>query len=433
MSTSKRKIVLRKKVTLAALSIGLTALASTPLYSAVSAPPLSVVNAYYGETQGTMTLSQLIASGATSHLTHLTYAFAQGTSSNPCTGSPFAANASDVTALRSEGVRVLISIGGENSGSQFSAALQSQTPAQFAHSCVTTLASSFPGTFDGIDIGWEFPSSTTDESNLNLLLAAFRSELNTYATNKGLSKAWLTAAVGPSSEPSPFGWAYIDFTGSKTGTVGANSSVDFYNVEFYNYAYGTGSPDTQSNAPLGPIGGDIYGNPNQYAADGLNKPVAQGGGGVPLNQIVLGIPFYGVHYTGVTSGSNLGSTGTMDPPTTFSGVPPYYYIEGLIQVQPTRFQSCSAASGDPNYGSAWSWNSSTKNFWEYDDDVTITQKIQYAQSNTLGGVFAWNLQHDTVLASELNSLKSTANTIFSDVTNMAPAYAPNGITYNRGK
>jgi GH18 family chitinase len=111
-----------------------------------------VVNAYYGETQGTTTLSQLIATGATSHLTHLTYAFAQGTNSNPCTGSPFAANASDVTALRSAGVKVLISIGGESSGSAFTAALQNQTPAEFAHSCVTTLASSFPGKFDGIDV-----------------------------------------------------------------------------------------------------------------------------------------------------------------------------------------------------------------------------------------------------------------------------------------
>lgn len=416
-----------------ALLIALT-LHSTPANAVVATTRLSVVNAYYGETQGVTTLSQLIATGAISNLTHLTYAFAQGTSTNPCTGAPTAANINDVTSLHARNVNVIISIGGAGSGAAFSAAFQGETPATFAHNCMTALTSgpaAFPGTFNGIDIDWEFPANATDRTNFNLLLQAFHTELASYGSNNGLNKTWLTAAIGPSSEPSPYGWEWIDFTGANTmpTVAGANAFADFYNVEFYNYAYGTGSPDTQSNASIPDINGDIFGNAAAYAADGL-IPV----GGVPASKIVVGIPFYGVHYTNVANGTTLGNPGTMDNPNSgnISSVPPYYYTLNFIQSQPGAFQSCSAPSTDTtNYGSAWTWNPSTQNFWEYDDTVTITQKISYAIENKLGGVFAWNLQHDTVAASLLNSLTSAPMAAgYQDVTNMAPAYAAAGLAYN---
>src|SRR5580704_12214049 len=70
------------------------ALVSTCVYSQ---PSSFIVNAYYGDANGTTPLSTLIAAGATSHLTDLTYAFATSDgNSNPCTGAPTAMKLADL-------------------------------------------------------------------------------------------------------------------------------------------------------------------------------------------------------------------------------------------------------------------------------------------------------------------------------------------------
>ena len=395
----------------------LGALLSTSAYPAVTQAQF-IVNAYYGDTPATTQLSSLISSGATSHLTHLTYAFAGSDgNSNPCTSAPAAMNATDLKNLKAQNpnVKILISVGGENSGPVFTNALK-QSASTFASSCVNTLMGSFPGYVDGIDIDWEFPESGTDEQNFNALLAAFRTALDTYAQQNNITEhLLLTAAIGP--EDTTNGWEFIDFTGA-TYAPGANSSVDFYNVEFYNYAYG---PDgvTESDAPIHDINNDIFGNPNAYGAAGL-IPV----GGVPASKIVVGIPFYGVHYTGVTNGTQLGQPGTLDPSA--NGTPPYYQIVNIL-----------SGGGYTNYsdtdGSAWSWNSSSGDFYEYDNGNTIGQKTTYAQSNQLGGIFAWNLQDDTTTGTLLSATPAPPTAPYTNVTGSVSVTALTGMAYNRLK
>lgn len=395
-----------------------------------ASPP--VVNAYYGNANGTTSLSTLIAAGATAHLTHLTYAFATSSSSNPCTGAPPSTiiNSTDLHNLKTQNpnIKILISIGGESSGSIFTAALtpqnQNQTASSLAtalaNSCVATLIGSYPGYIDGIDVDWEYPSNTTDEQNFNLLLQAFRNALNTYAQNNGITEhLLLTAAVPP--EQTQFGWLYMDFAG-KTYPPAANTFVDFYNVEFYEYAY-AGDGVTESNAPLTQINADIFGNPNYYGAAGL-VPV----GGMPVNKIAVGIPFYGVLFNSVTSGCQLGNPGTLD-----SSRPPYSSIQAVIGQSPSAWESCNGSTviTDTN-GDAWSWNNQSDELYEYDNPTTIGQKASYASSNQLAGVFAWNLLDDTSTGTLLNSMPSIV-TGYSDASGSVLVSGTSGLAYNKIK
>lgn len=389
---------------------------------AYSQPSSLISNAYYGDSNGTTLLSALIASGATTHLTHLTYAFATSDgNSNPCTGAPTAMNIADLRALKAQNpnLKILISVGGASAYQVFVNAMPNSTAiTNFANACVNTLMGSFIGYVDGIDIDWEFPQNTTDEQNFNLLLGAFRTALNTYATQNNISEhLLLTAAIGP--ESTQYGWEFIDFSG-QTYSPAANNSVDFYNVEFYNYAYNS-DPITQSNAPITAINNDIFGNAQAYGAAGL-VPV----GKVPVAKIVVGIPFYGDHYTGVSNGAVIGGPGMLDDPSSPSGTPTYAQIAAMIAANPGLYQNFSDSDG-----SAWTWESSTGDWWEYDNAGTIGQKIQYAQTKQLAGVFAWNLQQDTTSGTLLDAMPAPSAG-YHDVTSSVRVTST-GFIYNRVK
>jgi chitinase len=416
------------------------------LFGSVAAPPPVIVNAYYGAAANETSLSTLIAAGATSRLTHLTYAFASmdttdpATATNPCAraptvyaGGPALINISDIQALRNQNpnIKVLISIGGASTTGVFEKAIANQGVKGLAQSCITTLlGGTYAGYIDGIDIDWEYPSNTTDEQNLNLLFQAFRNELNSYASEHNVSKhLLLTAAIPPEYQSN--GWMYEDFAG-KTYQPAANTFVDFYNVEFYDYSY-NGSNTTYSNASLVDINEDIYGG-SFYGAAGL-IPV----GGMPASKIVLGIPFYGVQYAGVTSGCALGGSGTL------SNLFTYGDIMNTVLSDPTDYDNgCTnytspGVMNDSN-GSAWSWNSSSGVFYEYDNPTTIQQKNSYVTANHLGGLFAWNLEDDTnassypgATAGVLLSAMSSQTLNYSDVSGSVSVTAPNGLAYNKIK
>lgn len=417
--------------------------AGSLLAAAAVQPPL-IVNGYYGAAANETSLSTLIASGATARLTHLTYAFATmdttdpTTATNPCAGTPVVyaggpqlISTTDIENLRQQNpnIKILISIGGQTTTTVFERAIARQGVAGLAQSCVNTLlAGTYAGYIDGIDIDWEYPANTTDEQNFNLLVQAFRNQLNTYASQHNISEhLLLTAAVGPEYQSN--GWMYIDFAG-KTYPSAANTFVDFYNVEFYDYSY-NGENITYPDASITDIGYDIYGHQGTYGASGL-IPV----GGMPASKLVLGIPFYGVEYTGVTSGCQLGSSGTL------STVATYGDITNAVVNDPGDYDNNCTNYVSPGvtvdqYADAWSWNFSGEVFYEYDNPSTIQQKNNYVTANGLAGEFAWNLEDDTNSGSYpgatpgvLLSAMPSQTLAYTDVSASTSVSAPNGMSYN---
>lgn len=426
-------------------TVQLIALAALGAACASSQSPL-VVNAYYGAASAETSLSTLIATGATSRLTDLTYAFAAwdnytASASNPCAGVPTTfpggsvalISTTDIQNLRKQNpnIKVLISIGGAGSTTVFENAIAKGIDS-FADSCVNTLLGAYPGYIDGIDIDWEYPASTTDEQNYNLLVQAFRTHLTAYAQKNNITEhLLLTSAVGP--EYQMYGWQFMDFAG-KTYPPAANTFVDFYNVEFYGYS-DNGEPNTYSDAPIHDINNDIYGS-SDYGAAGL-IPV----GGMPASKIVVGVPFYGVHYTGVTgtnAGCQLGGSGTLDPSA-------YTYPDIVAVVtgpNAATYDSpgCPTTAGitfsngvfNDTDGSAWSWDKVTGDFYEYDNATAISQKDSYITSKGLAGEFSWNLQDDTSSGTLLSAMPSQALT-YKDVSASVSVTTPNGMTYNKIK
>ena len=407
------------------LLVSLLAVSPVCHSQAVTPPPTQVVAAYYGATPDTTTLGELISAGAAAHLTHLIYAFAESNSSNPCTGAPLISS-SDLASLqtlrsRYPSIKILVSVGGENSGAEFQAVV---SDTGFASQCVGYLmgdTSNGGFQFDGIDIDWETPGSTTDEQDFNALLKSFRTALNQYQTKHKISEHLLLTAAF-SSEHTANGWLYIDFSG-KTYPPGASTSVDFFNVEFYEYAY-AGDGIAESNAPLYEIDADLYGNANIYGADaGIITNAA-----VPANKIVLGIPFYGIHYTGVlghNAGATLGHAATLEVDTNDDAISyPYSMLmseQGKLYNDGNGSTDCGPspepASCDGIGASAWIWNSASSegDFWDFDNAETIHEKAQYAQDHELAGLMTWNLMQDTHTGTLLSAMSVglTANHIIA--------------------
>ncbi len=415
--------------------VGLCVLVLSCLALPQPARSAPIVAAYYGSTPGTTKLASLVSSGAAFHLTHLIYAFAGSDASNPCISAP-SISASDLQSLKtlkSAGVKILISVGGENSGSEFEQAISANP--NFASACVSTLMSDAPNggfAFDGIDIDWETPGNTADERNFNTLLGGFRTSLSKYQKAKGIKEhLLLTAAITP--EYTATGWMYIDFSG-QSYPPGAVSSVDFFNIEFYGYAY-QGDGITESDAPLYEINADLYGNQNVYgAAKGMIS-----NGKVPPAQIVVGIPFYGVYYTGVTNGKTLQQPGSL---YTSGGVVDDYAYYDLSSELGVAYNDSDGKTGcttsplpltcDGIGGAAWIWNQSAKTLWAFDNPETVGTKGRYALAQGLGGLMTWNLMYDTSSGTMLTAM---ANALRSAAENFPPDFNGNGrsdiLLYNK--
>ncbi len=321
-----------------------TALTAALGYSQVS----KAVVAYYPSWHGTTNLQTLYNAGALAKVTYLIYAFGDVDASGNCylnaddgtlnsalqqtytaaSSIDGVADTGGATALQgdfnqlrklknllaAQGVtlKVLVSIGGEsysNSGnfSSASAATMASTcnnfltghfeslyPSGYAGTKVAYAAAN-AGIIDGIDLDWETIESSSDGTQFSAMLHDLRTTLK--------SNAIITAAIGPEAGGNP-GYANITFT----GTTGPTNSVNFFNVMAYNYA-GNWNGTVSSNAPLAPN----YPNTNTIES---NISELMSYGSIPGNKIVLGVPFYGVHWSGLSypSGTSLSTLETWSGP-----------------------------------------------------------------------------------------------------------------------
>jgi chitinase len=345
----------------------------------------------------------LVTNGMIKHLTHINFAFTNVVNNKCVSFDPnpdyqqlvsasqavngkadvkggFAGTFHQFQELKSlyPNLKIIVSIGGGSSDpNAFRNAAQSQNRVAFVKSCVTMYIQGYfggglhqPGIFDGFDLDWEFPANNTDKSNFTALLAEFRKQLDAVKAGYQLSIA------GPNGR---WAYQYIDLKA-------ISKYINFVNVMTYDYD-GPWKDNTGLVAPLYRSSKDP--SPTDNASETIEGYVESG---MPANQLVFGVPFYGYEWGNVPNLDN----GLFEPGDPEGQGSSYSEIVPLLskfhQYRDSVTQSPYLFDG--------------KNFWTYEDATSLKFKMAYVKKQALGGVMIWNLSQDLSNATLFNAVVS---------------------------
>jgi len=404
-------------------------------------------------------VSDLQNTGMVPSLTHVIYAFAKP-SSTGCvladtyadyqktvpllTGAPalptgLAGNFGGLWQLKQlhPNLKILISIGGWNPptyNQAFAAASATAASRQaFVSSCINTfiqgnIASGLtvPNLFDGFDIDWEFPNAS-ESAGFTALMAEFRNELTTLSGTTGKSYQLVADLAAGAATPG----AGVD-SGSDGGydTIdipGLSAQLDYLNVDGYNYA-GDWSLATDEASPLYD---DSLDTANAlYPNNSIDYTVKYYlGKGAPAAKYTMGMPLYGVGWTGGLTSANSGMyqtatalaavpnlNGVGNCPTgnnqsspaagcdflLTSGMATYRTIENLLN-------NGFSASYDSTRVDVNMYDSSTSSAFSYDNPTSIAAKVAYIKANGLGGAYVWAVKDDDTNGSLTKALGNGLN------------------------
>jgi len=320
-----------------------------------------------------------------SKLTHINYAFADIDKGKIVLRlKTDSINLVQLVAKKSQNpdLKVIISIGGWAWSNWFSdAALTPESREGFGKSAIELMQKY---QLDGIDLDWEYPGQIgedngfrpEDKQNFSLLLGEIRRQLDELGT-KSKTNYLLTIATGGDQN-------YIDHT--ELGD--AQKHLDFINIMTYDFYSGLDSL-TGHHA-------NLY---DSKQAPTTSKSVLASverhlKAGVPANKIVLGIPFYGRMWTGVTSQNNglyqkAKSVGTI---IDYNIIADKYLDKGFV-----RFWDESAQA-------PYLWDRDSTRFISYEDTASLSLKLHFIEEKGLGGAMFWEYSLD-----KNNALLNTIN------------------------
>jgi chitinase len=385
-------------------------------------------------------VKDLDTSGAAARLSHINYAFANVSEDGLCFednipgegdawadyqwpvpaelsvdgvgdvwGEPLNGNFGQLRKLkqRHPHLKVMLSIGGWTWSTYFSNAAASPAARRaFVASCLDLfIKGNLPvldggsggpgvaaGVFDGIDLDWEWPNwpgepgnviRPEDRKNFTKLLAEFRRQLDRYGRQTG--EDYQLAAFLPANP------AAMDagFEGRKIFKY-----LDFATVQGYDF-HGAWEPVTNHQSALREPGGA------PVTPDFTLERTAQSWleRGAPRQKLVLGIPYYGRGWTGVTGGGDgLFQPAAGPAPATFeAGYEDYKVLRTLVG-------SGYTVHRDPRAGHAWLFDGTT--FWTFDDPQVVFQKAAYIRTQRLGGAMVWSLDGDDPTATLTRTIHS---------------------------
>ena len=311
-------------------------------------------------------------------LTHVNFSFAHIDAGRALLDQPGVADdLAKLRALKKQNpkLKVLVSVGGWLADGFSDAALTDSSRRTFARSAVALLREY---ALDGVDLDWEYPGQgvagikyrVEDKRNFTLLLKTVREELDAESNARaraGSDRYLLTIATADREyfdhvEMSKL-HVYVDwvnemaydFFNSLTATTGHQSGL--YPSQF------SSATDRNGDAAV-----------KQYLA-----------AGVPSEKIVLGVPFYGRGFAGVTARNN----GINQPYERYEGDHSYDELVGKF-IGKQGF----ARYWDERAQAPYLWNSASRTFISYDDPQSIATKVCYVRARHLGGMMFWDLGSD---------------------------------------
>ncbi|MFD9429215.1 MULTISPECIES: glycoside hydrolase family 18 protein [unclassified Streptomyces] len=387
-------------------------------------------------------VKDLDTSGTAAKLTHVNYAFGNVSADGKCfTGNvpgqsdawadyarpldaagsvdgvadtdtqPLAGNFNQLRELKAKhpGLKAMVSLGGWSWSTHFSdAARTAASRKALVSSCVDLyIKGNLPvdgarggdgaaaGLFDGIDIDWEWPGSEgntgtvfrpEDKKNFTALVHEFRKQLDAYArTSAKATRATEGKGKGHGHTPRPRHYELSAFVPTSPAKIDAGFDVprimrdfDFVNLQGYDF-HVSGEKTTAQQSALYAKGDHSV---DQTVRDWIRR-------GAPARKLVVGMPFYGQGWTGVTGGGDgLGRPAAAPAPATYAaGYEDYKALKKL------------AGSGtytlhrDTRNGHAWLFDGTT--LWTYDDPQVLRTKAAYVRNRGLGGAMFWSLDGDT--------------------------------------
>ena len=280
-----------------------------------------------------------------------------------------------IDSAHTHGVKVLFTVGGAGTESQFMAATSSANLPAFIRSLIDYMKRMG---FDGIDIDWE-ALNTTDLSNFRELAAGLRAGIgpNAILTNTGGNPA-VNAATQDFFDQ--INLCTYDMTGPYGGWV------TWYNGSVYSWGKAASNGE-ESFAAVDPL-------INEYIRAGVS-PMKLGigsefGGTIWKGGTVtdsVGIPQAG------TNGATGANEGYSTPPKLSFDAPLYWQDgTGIMQkyYRPQYYHWDDAAKAA--YLSIDSTGNSNDYFISFDDSNSLKAKFNYVKSKGIGGLILWTLK-----------------------------------------
>lgn len=372
-------------------------LAGALIASAAAPAAEPILGAYY---PGGSAERYPVASIPADRLTHLFYAFAR-IDDGRCVVSPEAAAHFDaLKALRQQHprLRTLISIGGWEAGGFSDAAATAESRERFVSSCMAMFFERHRGSFDGVDIDWEFPvyggpkditDRPEDRANMTLLAKEFRRQLDALATSHGQDERFLVTAALPAGRVQSDG-PYDPLRSFDLRALG--ETLDFINLMTYDMGTAFSAVST-FNAPLREVAQDPLPDRRWNNVEGAVDFYLEHG--VPAGKLVLGVPFYGRGFK-VKGDANGGLYQPYGEPYAAGD---WREIRAKLLSDPEWERHWHPVAQAP-----WLFNRDQRIFVSYEDPRSIGLRAKLAKDRGLGGVFMWELTGDDAAHSLLDAM-----------------------------